>query len=166
MALVAPDESGNGLDERTLLSLLGNERRYACLHYLLSVEEDEIAVRELAKDLADELTDDPPASENFENSVYISLCQTHLPKLEAAGLVEYNEDAKTVARGPSFPTLEQYVESDAPPDVRKPILAGTSLSVVLVLLMFFASDVIQPYVAGATLAVLVVLLCIVAWSYR
>lgn len=166
MALVAPEEPENGLDEQTLLSLLGNERRYACLHYLLSVDEEVISVREMATELADELTDEPPASENFENSVYISLCQTHLPKLEAAGLIEYDENAKSVSPGPSFPTLERYVESNETPDVRIPTMAGTGLSGVLVSLLFVVPDMLEGYVAGAALAVLLIMLGYVAWTYR
>lgn len=159
------DEASNELDERTLLSLIGNERRYACLHYLLTAERDPIPVRDLAEDIADELTDEPPASESLENSVYISLCQTHLEKLDSAGLVEFDTDEKTVRRGPEFDTFDAYVTGDDGASIRTPTAFASILTVALLAALVVVPNPFRAYVLGGVAVLHVLLLVFVGATF-
>lgn len=86
-----------GVDK--LYDTLSNERRRACLQYLAE-NEGAVGVDDLATSIAeDAATDD---LESVKQSTYISLIQSHLPKLDDYGVVEYDADTKTVLPGPAF----------------------------------------------------------------
>lgn len=159
------DEASDRLDESTLLSLIGNERRYACLHYLLTTDREPIPVRDLAEDIADELADEPPASENLENSVYISLCQTHLEKLASVELVDFDADEKTVRRGPEFHTFEAYVSEDDWSSIRTPTVFTSLLTVALLAALFVVPNPVQAYVLGGLALLHVLLLVLVGATF-
>ncbi|WP_449406700.1 DUF7344 domain-containing protein [Natronolimnobius baerhuensis] len=81
--------------------LLGNERRLLTVKYLsLFDSRCTIDVRQIARVIRSVETDTPPRAvptSDYE-SAYNSLIQQHLPKIDEAGLIEYNEDRKTVVR--------------------------------------------------------------------
>lgn len=98
------------LEEDTVFDLLGNERRRASLKRLIDVD-GETPVGELARDVAADIGPESPPPEDVQRSVYISLCQSHLPKLDRASIVEYDADVKTVKPGPAFAAVEPYLET-------------------------------------------------------
>lgn len=100
------------LSEERLFDLLGNERRRSCLQCLTDLEGT-IAVQDLATRVAERVSDDETSPSAIRDSVYISLCQNHLPKLHDAGVVEYDSEAKTARRGPTFPAVERHLQVDA-----------------------------------------------------
>ncbi|WP_240940316.1 DUF7344 domain-containing protein [Haloarcula argentinensis] len=94
---VSPDQTG--LADATLFDLLGNEHRRACLH-CLAEHETALSVSALGRQVARAVADAEADSDELYDSVYISLCQTHLPKLDAVELVEYEQDRKRIRHGP------------------------------------------------------------------
>ncbi|WP_281194159.1 hypothetical protein [Halorubrum sp. F4] len=92
----------SGTDHSTVadtLGFLGNQRRMLLIGYLSLLDrESAIEVRHLARVIrAIELGTSPRFidTDDYE-SAYNALIQTHLPRLESKGLIEYNENRKTV----------------------------------------------------------------------
>lgn len=113
--LEATSSASNGdetLSEERLFDLLGNERRRSCLQ-CLAVVEGAITVQDLASQVAARVSDEERSPEDIRDSVYISLCQNHLPKLDDAGVVEYDAGEKTVGSGRAFPVVERHLQADA-----------------------------------------------------
>jgi DNA-binding transcriptional ArsR family regulator len=102
----------DGLSEDTIFSILSNERRRYVLHYLDRVEPEaelsdlteQVAAWENGVDVAD-LTYDQ------RKRVYTSLHQTHLPKLDDAGVVDYDRDRGTVAVAAGAADLDAYLSA-------------------------------------------------------
>lgn len=102
-SIVGIISSGDDESEREELSqdlifdLLSNPRRRFILYYL-RIESGPVKLPDLAKEIAaweydtpiDELTDQE------QKRAYVSLYQTHVPKLVEAGLVDYDTDDKTL----------------------------------------------------------------------
>lgn len=86
-----------GLEQDIVFDLLQNSRRRALLRYLEEREEAELV--EIAEHVAAEENDVElsETTEDSRRSVYISLYQTHVPKLADHGIIEYDEDEKLVS---------------------------------------------------------------------
>lgn len=91
------------LSKDELFRILSNSRRRYIIYYLHEAG-DEMSLKELAARIAavengtsvDEVTDEE------RQRVYISLYQTHLPKLEEAGIVSYDDEERIVALTPEI----------------------------------------------------------------
>jgi len=93
-------------------ALLANRRRRYVIDDLHDRDEP-VGLGLLAERVAAWEHDVPLAAVDSgqRKSVYTSLLQTHLPKLEAAGIVTYDADRKVVALAPSADALERYAAS-------------------------------------------------------
>lgn len=91
-------QASETLPVEQLYDALANERRRSCLRYLGDVEGP-VPVSDLATAVAGDVADGEDVA---ERSTYISLIQSHLPKLDAYDVVNYDEDAKTVEPGAAF----------------------------------------------------------------
>lgn len=107
------------LTDDTFYELLGNERRRACLKQLAG-SQTEWSVSDLATTVATDITDSSTSPEEIYDSVYISLCQNHLPKLDGAAVIDYNHDAQTVTPGPDFPAIADRLPTNQPEVTPKP----------------------------------------------
>ncbi|WP_424003307.1 DUF7344 domain-containing protein [Haloarcula salina] len=92
---VAAKES-NRLTEDQIFSLLSNRRRRNLLRFVESAG-GESAVPAITDHLAQSEYGSDEVSASQRKNVYVSLHQTHLPKLADAGVVEYDEQTKRVA---------------------------------------------------------------------
>lgn len=97
MARNANTPTGDAASRRidAVFDALGHQRRRTVLHYLRERPDGRSSVDELAEALADRRgngTDDGPTPER----VTASLVHHHLPKLEDAGVVEYETETGTV----------------------------------------------------------------------
>jgi len=128
---VSPDQ--DGLNDATVFDILGNERRRACLH-CLAEHETELSVSALGRQVARVVADAETDSDELYDSVYISLCQTHLPKLDAVGLVKYDQDRKRVGQGPRFDAIRDQFEASRTIEEQSSdrIRAGTVASILTV----------------------------------
>jgi hypothetical protein len=100
-----------GLPHDVVFSVLSNRRRRFVIHYLKWA--DEVAtVRELSRQVAAWENDVSVAELDYRQRkrVYTSLHQTHLPKLDAVGVVEYDADRSTVALAAGAAALDVYLE--------------------------------------------------------
>jgi hypothetical protein len=101
--------TSESLDEGTIHDVLRNDRRRRVLESLR--DGDGVAdVSDLAERIAaTESGSDPPPS-NKRQSVYVSLHQTHLPKLDELAVVTYDPDDRTVELLDRAEELEVYTE--------------------------------------------------------
>jgi len=131
---VEPSHGDAALSEERLFDLLGNERRRSCLQ-CLATAGGRTTVQELAADVAVRVSDEGTPPDDIRDSVYISLCQNHLPKLDDAGVVTYDSAEKTVGPGPAFPVVERHLQVDDAGDGggHAPYYALVSLATLLVL---------------------------------
>ena len=89
---------GEGLLARdTVFDMLSNPRRRYVLYYLRH-ESGPVQLTSLAERVAttENETDVESLADRDRKRVYVSLYQTHVPKLSDAGLVEYDKEAGTV----------------------------------------------------------------------
>ncbi|WP_254841226.1 DUF7344 domain-containing protein [Natronomonas marina] len=103
------EEAEPDLEEREIHEILRNDRRRLALETLRQ-HGGEATVRELSERIGTHETGEDPPPRNKRQSVYVSLHQTHLPKLDELGIVEYDPDEKDVALTNRVQQVEVYME--------------------------------------------------------
>jgi len=89
--------------------VLRNDRRRAVIEQLRqTVGESDL--RTLAEAIASDETGQSPPPRNIRESVYNSLHQTHLPKLDRLGIVDYDENRKTVVLQREAREVDPYMD--------------------------------------------------------
>ncbi|MFC6962881.1 DUF7344 domain-containing protein [Halocatena marina] len=96
--------------------VLRNKRRTWVLEQLQQSQKP-ISLRELSEQVAALETGETPPPRNIRESVYNSLHQTHLPKLDDLGIVEYQTDRKVVTQADGFRQVTLYMEVVSADDV-------------------------------------------------
>jgi len=103
--------SGGRLSKNDAFHVLSNRRRRYALHYLQQ-HDGPVELRDLAEQVAawenDTTVDGVESSER--KSVYISLHQSHLPKMDEVGVVVYDKDRNTVSLTDSATQLAIHLE--------------------------------------------------------
>ena len=61
------------------------------------LQDGNLTLRELAERIAEAETGESPPPRNIRQSAYVSLQQTHIPKLAELDIVEYDEQSKEVS---------------------------------------------------------------------
>ncbi|MGQ4555640.1 DUF7344 domain-containing protein [Halobellus sp. GM3] len=100
---------GRKLSETDIHDLLRNDRRRQTIK-CLQEQGREVMLRDLAEEIAARETGESPPPRNIRDSVYISLHQNHLPKLDDAGVVDYDRDRKTIELRKSAREVDVYME--------------------------------------------------------
>lgn len=98
------------LDEGQIHDVLRNGRRRLTITCLQDAEGGSLSLGDLAEQVAALETGKNPPPRDKRQSVYVSLQQTHLPKLEKLGIVEYDSDQKTVSLRERVREVEVYME--------------------------------------------------------
>lgn len=109
MATNVPASEGK-LDEGQIHDVLRNGRRRLTITCLQDTEEGCLSLGELAEQVAALETGESPPPRDKRQSVYVSLQQTHLPKLENLDIVEYDSDEKEVSLRERVREVEVYME--------------------------------------------------------
>jgi hypothetical protein len=104
---------GDELDQQTVHEILSNGRRRKALEELERRVEP-VELRDLAERIAEVETDESPPPRNARQSVYNSLRQTHLPKLDDMGVVDYDPDRKTISLRDPARQVDLYMEVVTP----------------------------------------------------
>lgn len=106
--------SDQELSQDLLFDLLSNRRRRFVLHYLLR-EDRPVSIQELSKQVAmwEFGVTDEELSDQQKKRIYVALYQTHVPKLEEAGVIEYDSDTGLVEIAGQARQLEPYLEEGA-----------------------------------------------------
>jgi DNA-binding transcriptional ArsR family regulator len=107
----ASGAGGGTLSDDLVFTMLSNQRRRYVIHHLKQRGE-QVTVRDLSRQVA--AWENGVGVEELDykqrKRVYTSLHQTHLPKLDDAGVVEYDRDRGTVSLGSAAVELDVYME--------------------------------------------------------
>jgi len=98
------------LSKDVIFEVLKNRRRRDVLEYLQSTD-GEARLAELAERIAAWENDIEVAALNStqRKRVYVALYQTHLPKMDDAGVIEFDGDRKTVEVGENLGQITRYL---------------------------------------------------------
>jgi DNA-binding transcriptional ArsR family regulator len=97
------------LPAEQVYSILANERRRRALEQIKGVGGT-VTVHELSELVAGRETGESPPPKRCRESVYTSLVQTHLPKLEELGVVEYDRGTQTIELSRHARDVSLYTE--------------------------------------------------------
>lgn len=100
--MTAPD-----LEAVEIHEVLSNERRQLILEFL-SEANGPLSARDLSERIAAAETEESPPPTNIRQSAYVSLHQTHLPKLDELEIVDYDQSAKTVELKDGARRINEY----------------------------------------------------------
>lgn len=160
-----------GISQDTVYEILSNPRRRFALSYLREVGEP-VALTDLATAVAAWENDVDPAelTDQQEKRVYVSLYQTHVPKLEQVGVVEYHSDSGQVALAENVSQIERYVPTDTDdpfpwPQVYVAIAAVAAGLYVLAVLNAPIVGAVPQAVVGAVIAGLFLTVAVVHFAY-
>jgi hypothetical protein len=106
------------LEKDELFHLLKSERRRRALRYLLDAEEEPVQMRTLAEAVAAEEYDKTVEALHTDERqrVYITLYQSHLPQLDRAGVIDYNQSRGQITTKPLIEAFETYLETSTRPE--------------------------------------------------
>ena len=151
------------LQEVDIHDVLSNERRQLTLEILAS-HEDSLTIRELSELVAELETGEQPPPRNKRQSAYVSLQQTHLPKLDKLGIIDYDTTSKRASLTDRADRVVGYMDDD-PDTSRSRIVLVTALVAlsVLVVSRFVGIGVLS---IGGDLAVAIALLLIAGLTTR
>ena len=99
------------LNQTEVFDILSNDRRRHALHYLLASDEG-TDIGELSEQIAawenDESLEQVTSDER--RRVYVSLHQTHLPRMDDAGILQYENSRDTIELTERGESLQVYME--------------------------------------------------------
>ncbi len=107
------EDEDDRLSKDVIFELLKNRRRREVLTYLLEAE-DTVTLGELAEQIAawENDTDVNALSSDQRKRVYVALYQTHLPKMDDAGIIEYDQDRGLISLSDNADLLMMYLDTD------------------------------------------------------
>ncbi|UTF55456.1 DUF7344 domain-containing protein [Natronosalvus rutilus] len=110
---VTANDTDETLSKDVIFELLKNRRRREVLAYLLEAEET-VTLGELAEQIAawENDTDINALSSDQRKRVYVALYQTHLPKMDDAGIVDYDQDRGLITLADNADLLVMYLDTD------------------------------------------------------
>ncbi|SFL53737.1 hypothetical protein SAMN04487950_4125 [Halogranum rubrum] len=100
------------LSKDDLFHILQNQRRRRVLTFLQDVDDDErVDMRDIAEQVAawEHDTTLQQLTSDERQRVYIALYQSHLPKLDEKGIIDYNQSRGFVERTPLANQFEHYL---------------------------------------------------------
>ncbi|WP_290819100.1 ArsR family transcriptional regulator [Halovivax sp.] len=108
----SPEEEG--LSKDVIFELLKNRRRREVLQHLLEREET-VTLGELAEQIAawENDTTVNALSSDQRKRVYVALYQTHLPKMDDAGIIDYDQDRGLISLSDNADLLMMYLDTDS-----------------------------------------------------
>lgn len=100
------------VSEDELFEVLANQRRRFAVHLLKKREDDAIAIGDMAEQIAawENGIDAAEITGNERKRVYTALQQSHLPKMDDAGVVEFNKDRGIVEPTPALTNVDLYMD--------------------------------------------------------
>ena len=110
---VTDDGDRERLSKDVIFELLKNRRRREVLQYLLEADET-VTLGELAEQIAawENDTEITALSSDQRKRVYVALYQTHLPKMDDAGIIEYDQDRGLITLSDNADLLMMYLDTD------------------------------------------------------
>jgi hypothetical protein len=152
------------ITEDQAFHLLQNERRRNVLRYLQD-KEGTVRMRDIAEQVAawEHDTTLQALTSKERQRVYIPLYQSHLPKLDKEGIIEYNQSRGIVERTPLADHLDRYldpIDADEDPDESARTWNSYYLGAVGIGTSLFAGTAlnIEPFAALSGVALSAVIL--------
>jgi hypothetical protein len=148
-----------------VFDLLSNERRRRVLRHLLS-ETETSTLGDLAEHIAAIENEKPESAltSTERKRVYICLYQCHLPKLDDADVIDFDEHRKTVSLGSQIDAIRPYLPGDEPTDTTDPwpryylgvaLLGACAIAVQALLVQ-------SAWISGAVIGVLLTVVSLAA----
>jgi len=105
-------EPTTGVSEDELFDVLANQRRRFAMHLLKGEHDDQIAIGDMAEQIAawENGIDMAEITGSERKRVYTALQQSHLPKMDDAGVVEFNKDRGVVEPTPALTDVDMYMD--------------------------------------------------------
>lgn len=117
---VSVDESPveNELSTDDVFHLLQSQRRRAAIRYLWDTDGP-VEMRDLAEQVAawENDTTVHALTSDERQRAYIPLYQSHLPKLDEEGVIDYDKNRGIVKKTPLVSQLERYLDAGRGPDI-------------------------------------------------
>lgn len=115
----AEDAEEADLTRNDTFEVLSNRRRRYMLHYLKASEEGERELSDISTQVAAWENEVDPDGITYADrkNVHTSLYQFHAPKMERAGIIEYDRPSGTIALTDAGEELETYLETVDEKDV-------------------------------------------------
>ncbi len=106
-----PSEPAVEVSEDELFEVLANQRRRFAVH-LLKREEESMEIGRMAEQIAAWENDVSMAeiTGTERKRVYTALQQSHLPKMDQAGVVEFNKSRGVIAPTPALQDVDLYLD--------------------------------------------------------
>ncbi|MGM0604955.1 MAG: DUF7344 domain-containing protein [Halobacteriota archaeon] len=149
------DQEYSALSRDTVFDLLSNSRRRFVLHYLKR-EDGPVSLSDLAAQIASVENDIPveDLTSQQRKRTYVSLYQTHIPKLEDAGAIEYDSESGLVILADGADEISGYFRQESTIPWQQYYLALVVIGVSLFVIVntFTTSDVLQFVVGLGILA--------------
>ncbi|MFC7185850.1 DUF7344 domain-containing protein [Halorubrum yunnanense] len=100
------------VSEDELFDVLANQRRRFAVHLLKRGEKDRIEIGDMAEQIAawENGIDTAEITGNERKRVYTALQQSHLPKMDDAGVVDFNKDRGVVEPTPALQNVDLYMD--------------------------------------------------------
>jgi len=102
-------EQGASIGAADIHDVLRNDRRRMVLEQL-GAADTPVSTRELSERIAAREAGSDPPPRDVRRSVYISLQQTHLPKLDDLDVVDYDDTTREVRPGDNAAEVGVYME--------------------------------------------------------
>lgn len=148
------------LSQDLVFDLLSSPRRRFVLYYLRS-ETESMQLTDLADEVAAWEYETPveELTEQERKRAYVSLYQTHVPKLAEAGLIDYDTDSGTIRLTDRIHEVDEYLPSEGGLDISWELLylAWAIIGVVIYIIGLVTVSVfgaISGIVSGAIILVL------------
>jgi hypothetical protein len=147
--------------------VLSNERRRMVLSILHEEDTRSTTARDLSERIAEMETGQSPPPRNIRQSAYVSLHQTHLPKLDELGIIDYDESAKTVTLTDRARQVSVYMETVPRYGISwsEYYIGVSAIGLLLAVAAWIGVPVIASVGAG-TWATLVLTLVVVSATYQ
>lgn len=100
------------LSREEIFEVLSNHRRRCTLRYLKQIKNDTAELREIVDFVTAAETGKPieKVGSNTRKCVYTALRQSHLPKLDEVGIIEYDSSRGTVTLTDGIKEVHMYME--------------------------------------------------------
>lgn len=164
-------ERRGSLADEEIHDILRNTRRRAVLQTLRETVGT-TSLRELSVSIAERESGESPPPSDIRESVYNSLHQTHLPKLDRDGVINYDRDRKTVELDNPAREVDVYMEIVSPYGVTWASFYRTLCTVALTGTLLAHLDV-GPFVLVNELILITIFLGVLAvsasyqlWNHR
>lgn len=147
--------------------VLSNERRRMVLSILHEVDGGSTTARDLSERIAEMETGQSPPPRNIRQSAYVSLHQTHLPKLDELGIIDYDESAKVVTLTEGAKQVSVYMETVPRYGISwSEYYIGVSATGLLLVVAAWIGTPVLATLGAATWAALVLVLIGVSATYQ